>query len=128
MHLMGNSVDRYLVALDSKDWSTLASTLAEAPFERVGPFRDVISSKDGYVQFLDRVVTALEDYSVRPVRVVPADGAVFAEVLESFVFNEEKLEVPEVLVFDLAPDGLINRVQVYMMHTGEEPPVPGARA
>jgi hypothetical protein len=123
---MGNLVDQYLVSLDSKDWPGLGSTLAAA-FERVGPFRDIIDSKDGYVQFLDRVVTPLEDYHVRPVRVVPSDEVVFAEVVESFVYGE-KMEVPEVLVFDLAPDGLITRVQVYMMHAGQEPPVPGARA
>jgi hypothetical protein len=123
---MGNPVDTYLVALDSKDWAGLASTLASA-FERIGPFRDVIGSKDEYVQFLDRVVTPLEDYHLRPVRVAASDGAVFAEVVESFVHGD-KMEVPEVLVFDLGPEGLISRVQVYMMHAGQEPPVPGARA
>jgi len=123
---MGSLVDQYLVALDSKDWEGLASTLAPV-FERVGPFRDIIGSKDGYVQFLDRVVTPLEDYHLQPVRVVPSDGVVFAEVVESFVYGE-KMEVPEVLVFDVGTDGLIGRVQVYMMHVGQEPPVPGARA
>jgi hypothetical protein len=79
------------------------------------------------VQFLDRVVTPLEDYHLRPVRVAPSDGVVFAEVVESFVHGD-KMEVPEVLVFDLGADGLIHRVQVFMMHAGQEPPVPGARA
>ena len=123
---MGTPVDQYLVSLDGKDWEGLAATLGPV-CERIGPFRDVIGSKDEYVQFLDRVVTPLEDYHVRPVRVVPADGVVFAEVVESFVYGE-KMEVPEVLVFDLGSDGLISRVQVYMMHVGQEPPVPGARA
>jgi SnoaL-like domain len=123
---MATLIDQYLVALTGKDWAGLASTLAPV-FERVGPFRDVIGSRDEYVQFLDRVVTPLEDYNVRPVRVVPSDDVVFAEVVESFVYGE-KMEVPEVLVFDLGPDGLISRVQVYMMHVGQEPPVPGARA
>jgi hypothetical protein len=123
---MGTQVDTYFVALDRKDWAGLASTLAPA-FERVGPFQDVIGSKDEYVQFLDRVVTPLEDYHLRPVRVAPSDGVVFAEVVESFVHGD-KMEVPEVLVFDLGADGLINRVQVFMMHAGQEPPVPGARA
>jgi len=124
---MGTTVDQYLESLDGKDWAGLASTLAATDFERVGPFRDVIGSKDEYVQFLDRVVTPLEDYHVRPVRVAASEAVVFAEVVESFVHGE-KLEVPEVLVFDLGPDGLISRVQVYMMHVGQEPPVPGARA
>jgi hypothetical protein len=122
---MGNRVDDYLAAITNKDWAGLSSTLADV-FERIGPYRDVVGSKDEYVKFLERVVTPLEEYQVRAVRVAPSESVVFAEVVESFVHGE-RMDVPEVLVFDLAPDGLISRVQVYMMHEGE-PPVPGARA
>jgi hypothetical protein len=125
---MATSVERYLEALDTKDWAGLGSTLADSGFERVGPFRDVIDSKSGYVEFLDRVVSPLQDYRVIPHRSVPSEAVVYAEVVESFVFDGTPMEFPEVLVFDLAGDGLINRVQVYMMRPGEQPPVPGARA
>lgn len=128
MQLMEAVVERYMSALTSKDWARLSATLADSDFERVGPFEDRIASKAEYVDFLDRVVSPLQQYSVSARRSISSDGVVYAEIVESFTFGDTAMAYPEVLVFDLTGEGLIRRVQVYMMRPGEEPPVPGAKA
>jgi SnoaL-like domain len=125
---MAAAVERYLAALDERDWSGLAATLTDGEFERIGPFRDIVASKLAYVAFLERVVSALSGYRLVPERVADAELVVYAEVTESFVHEGERKAFPEVLVFDLADDGLIRRVQVYIMRPGEEPAVEGASA
>jgi hypothetical protein len=125
---MAAVVEQYLVALDKQDWAELAATLTQGDFERVGPFRDVVGSTSAYVAFLERVVSGLADYRLVADRVVTTERVVYAEVTESFVHAGEKMAFPEVLVFDLDEGGLINRVQVFMMRPGEEPPVEGASA
>jgi hypothetical protein len=128
IHIMATVVDRYIESLNRMDWVGLSSTITADGFERVGPFQDVVGSRGEYVEFLERVVSELENYQVRPRRLVPSEGVVYAEVVESFIFNGTPMAFPECLVFDLAGDGLISRVQVYMMRPGEQPSVPGARA
>lgn len=124
---MNRTVEQYLDALGKKEWSRLGGTLTQDRFERVGPFADVVHSSSDYVAFLDRVVTPLDQYRIEPRRAVEDDGVVYAEVTESFVHDGTKMEFPEVLVFDTR-DGLISRVQVYMMRPGDEPPIEGASA
>lgn len=118
---MAAVVDQYLAALDHQDWSGLAATLSDGEFERIGPYCDVVGSKSAYVAYLDRVISALPEYRLVPERVVSAERIVYAEITESCVHEGEKMAFPEVLVFDLDDDGLIRRVQVYMMQPGEEP-------
>jgi len=121
-------VEQYLEKLQAKEWTGLGATLAATGFERVGPFCDVIDGKDDYVRFLDGIVSTLDDYRVRARRISVSEGVVYAEVNESFVTDGTAMDFPEVLVFDIGDDGLITRVQVYMMHPGEEAPVPGGKA
>jgi hypothetical protein len=111
-------VEQYLVALDEQDWTGLARTLTDGDFERIGPFRDIVASKGEYVAFLEKQVSALAEYRIVPERIVSAERVVYAEVTESCVHAGEEKAFPEVLVFDLADDGLIRRVQVYMMRPG----------
>lgn len=128
MQLMAPVVEQYLAALTAKAWSDLAATLSADQFERVGPFQDIITAKERYVEFLDRVVSPLESYAVVCHRVTSSEHVDCAEVTESFVFEGVPMAFPEVLVFDLSEERLIRRVQVYMMRPGEEPPVAGAKA
>ena len=125
---MAAAVEQYLTALDKQDWPSLEATLTEGAFERVGPFRDIISIRHDYVEFLQRVVPPLADYHIAADRVVTAEGVVYAEIVESFVHAGTEFAYPEVLVFDLDGAGLIRRVQVFMMRPGEQPPVEGASA
>ncbi len=71
---MLNIVEEYLEKLQAKEWEGLGATLAAAGFERVGPFCDVIDSKEDYVRFLDGVVSTLDDYRVRPRRISVPGG------------------------------------------------------
>lgn len=125
---MRATVERYLKALEAKDWETFATTLAEKSFERIGPFCDVVDTKQAYVSFLSHVVGNLENYGIRVRRMQQSDRVVYAEINESFAVDGTKMDFPEVLVFDVDDDERIARVQVYMMRPGEEPPVTGARA
>jgi SnoaL-like domain len=120
-------VDDYLDALEAQDWTRLAATLSGTNFERIGPFCDVIGSVGEYVKFLEGVVPSLPGYRVAIRRKVESDQAVYVETTESFVYDGEAREFPEVLVFD-TDNGAITRVQVYMMRPGAEPSVAGGRA
>jgi hypothetical protein len=120
---MAAVVERYLAALDEQDWSRVAATLTDGDFERIGPYSDVVASKSEYVEFLERVVSALAEYRLVPQRVVSTELVAYAEITESCVLAGEEKTFPEVLVFDLADDGLIRRIQVYMMQPLEEPAV-----
>ncbi|MGA8725481.1 MAG: nuclear transport factor 2 family protein [Acidimicrobiales bacterium] len=118
---MTASVERYLAAMGAQDWSGLAATLTDGDFERIGPYCDVIPSKSEYVAYLDRVVSSLPEYRLTHDRMVSTEEVVYAEITESCVQAGERMAFPEVLVFDLADDGLIRRIQVYMMQPGDEP-------
>lgn len=125
---MPDAVARYLESLNAEDWEAMGATLTEGPFERVGPFCDVVADKAAYLGFLDEIVTTLGDYTVRTRRISATDGVVYAEINESFVFDGKRMEFPEVLAFDIGDDGLITRVQVYMMRPDDEAVVGGGRA
>lgn len=125
---MSTTVERYLDRLEAKDWPALAETLADSGFERVGPFSDLVVGKQPYLEFLEGIVSKLDEYTIRVRRIRAAEGTTFAEVNEAFFAEGAHMDFPEVLVFDHGPDGLITKVQVYLMRPGEEPPVPGGKA
>ena len=125
---MPDTVTRYLESLNAQDWEAMGATLTDGPFERVGPFCDVIADKAAYLEFLDGIVSTLENYTVRTRRVSVADGAVYAEINESFVLEGTRMDFPEILAFDIGGDGLITRVQVYIMRPDDEAAVGGGRA
>ena len=106
----------------------MGSTLTDGPFERVGPFCDVVDDKAAYLEFLDGIVSTLGEYTVRTRRISTAVDAVYAEINESFVLDGKHMDFPEVLAFDLGSDGLITRVQVYMMRRDDRALVGGGRA
>lgn len=125
---MPDAVTRYLESLNAQDWGAMATTLTDGAFERVGPFCDVVDDKAAYLEFLDKVVAKLGDYAVRTRRIADAGSAVYAEINETFVLDGKRMDFPEVLAFDLGSDGLITRVQVYMMRPDEGTVVGGGRA
>jgi predicted SnoaL-like aldol condensation-catalyzing enzyme len=122
-------VDEYLRCLGSHDWPGLARTIADQGLHRDGPFCDVIEGKDAYVAFLEGIVDKLPNYGLKVSRTSPlGDDLVYVECSETFDVDGVATEYPECLVFELADDGLIRKVSVFMKTPGGEAPVEGGRA
>jgi hypothetical protein len=122
------SVDDYLDRMAKHDWEGLGRTLTRGPFERVGPFRDVLTDTAAYVEFLGTVIPSLSGYRFENRRITAVERRVFAEVAEHFEVDGVMTEFPEVLVFELDDEELINHVSVYIMRPGDQPPVEGGSA
>jgi predicted ester cyclase len=123
------SVERYLDCLGRNDWDGLAATLSDGGVMRDGPFCDVVHGKDAYVSFLAGIVPALPGYTLEVDRISRAgENVAFVELSETFEVEGTTTEYPECLLFETAPDGLINKVSVFMKTPGGEAPVEGGRA
>jgi ketosteroid isomerase-like protein len=107
-------VRRYLDAMVAHDWDGLAACLAP-DVVRLGPFGDDYHGVAEYVPFLQRTLESLDGYEMRIDRVSEVGaGVVVAELSETVTFDGARLETPEALVFDLAPDGKIARVAIFL--------------
>jgi hypothetical protein len=124
-----SAVDEYLRCLGAQDWAGLAETIADEGLHRDGPFCDVVEGKEAYVRFLQRAVGSLSNYVLRVARVSPVgDRLVYVELSETFDVNGVPTEYPESITFELADDGRIREVSVFMKTPGGEAPVEGGRA
>ena len=109
------TVERYLACLAVHDWDGLAATIADDDLIRVGPFRDVVEGKQPYLKFLRGVFTSLKGYRLDVKRISHAsDRVCYVELSETFDIDGVPTDYPECLVFELNPDGLINRVSVFI--------------
>jgi ketosteroid isomerase-like protein len=108
------SVRRYLDTMVAHDWEGLAACL-DPGIVRVGPFGDDYHGVDGYLRFLRSTLESLEGYvmTVERVLAVGAD-VVLAELSETVTMDGARVETPEALVFDLASDGRVARVAIYL--------------
>jgi ketosteroid isomerase-like protein len=108
-------VRRYLDTMVARDWDGLAACLVPA-VERLGPYGDDYRGIDEYLPFLRATLESLEGYVMRVDRVLAVDSAVVvAELSETVTIGGGgRLETPEALVFDLAPDGRIARVAIFL--------------
>ena len=91
------------------DWDAMAACVTD-DLVRTGPFCDTYSGKDEYVRFISGLLPQLPDYAMKVDRVVYADGVAMAELTESVGGTD----TPESLVFDLAGDGRIARISIYI--------------
>jgi ketosteroid isomerase-like protein len=110
---MAASVTRYLDALARRDWTALAACLT-ADVVRVGPYNDVYDGRDAYVAFLAQTLAALRGYELRVTRLIDGGDTVVAELSESVDLPQGRQRTDEAIVFDLAPDGLVRRVGVFL--------------
>ncbi len=125
------SVEDFVESYRAHDWDRLAGCLSDRGFERIGPYLDVIGSKDEYVAFLQRVVPTLGPrYELAPVRITRGeDGATaFAELIERVEIDGVLTDIPEVIVFDLAGDGRIGRMRLFLQQPGGTAPAGGRDA
>jgi ketosteroid isomerase-like protein len=114
-------VRRYLDAMVAHDWEGLARCL-DPDVVRLGPFGDDYRSVDAYVPFLRATLESLDGYVMRVDRVVAVSAdVVMAELSETVTIDGTRLETPEALVFDLAPDGRIARVAIYLRRSFTPP-------
>jgi hypothetical protein len=107
-------VEGYLEAVAAQDWDRLRASVT-ADVVREGPFGDVYSGVDPYVEFLSALMPTLPGYSMELARVTYVDGGrrAFAELSETVELDGTSTVTPEVLVFDVDADGLITHVAIY---------------
>ena len=91
------------------DWAAMAACVTD-DVERTGPFCDVYKGKDAYVAFISELMPALGGYAMKVDRVVYAGDVAVAELTETV----DGTDTPESLVFDLADDGRIARISIYI--------------
>jgi limonene-1,2-epoxide hydrolase len=122
-------VEEYLSAFAARDWPRFAAVLADENLRRVGPFMDVIESKEDYVDFLSNLMPTLINYEVRVDRISAMDSRRFlVELSEIFDVNGVRSEYPQADLFEVDPAGKICGVSIFMKTPGSEPPVEGASA
>jgi hypothetical protein len=107
-------VERYLGAVAGQDWETFAATITD-DIVRIGPFGDVYSGRDSYVEFLSALMPNLPGYSMDVARVSYLDDGAraVAELSETVEVDGSPLVTPEALLFDLTPEGLVKRVEIF---------------
>ena len=91
------------------DWDAMAACVTD-DLVRTGPFCDTYRGKTEYVAFISKLMPELGGYAMRVDRVVYADSVALAELTESV----DGTDTPESLVFDLADDGRIARISIYI--------------
>jgi ketosteroid isomerase-like protein len=107
-------VRTYLDAMVAHDWDGLAACLVP-DVVRLGPYGDDYRGADDYVAFLRRTIERLEGYVMRVDRVTATGaGVAVAELSETVTIDGTRLETPEALVFDLASDGRIAKVAIFL--------------
>jgi ketosteroid isomerase-like protein len=105
-------VQRYLDGLAAADWDAVAASLAP-DVERVGPYRDAVSGRERYAEFLQNTISALSGYVLVVADVIADGNRVAVELSETVDDGDDRLHTDETVVFDVA-DGLISRVAVYL--------------
>jgi hypothetical protein len=122
-------VDEYLRTFAARDWDGFAAILADENLRRVGPFMDVIESKEDYVEFLRHLMPTLINYEVRVDRVEECGPKRFlVELSEIFDVEGVRTEYPQADLFEVDGAGKISGVSIFMKTPYSKPPVAGASA
>ncbi len=115
---MADIVERYLDAIVSHDWDVVGQCVAD-DIVRVGPYGDRYDGRDDYLAFIADTMPKLEGYSMELHRVTYANARLaFAELSETVQFDGAPMLTPEVLVFALATDRRIARVDIFIQTLG----------
>jgi hypothetical protein len=123
------AVEEYLRAFAARDWEAFSAVLSDESLRRVGPFMDVIESRDDYVEFLRNLMPTLINYEVRVDRVSPTgSGRFLVELSEIFDVEGVRTEYPQADLFEVDATGKISGVSIFIQTPGRQPPVAGASA
>lgn len=104
---------RYLDRLRDHDWTAMADCL-HPEVVRVGPFGDVYTPRDPYVEFLSTLLPSLVSYTMSVGRTVARDSVVMVQLTETMEFDGSPDVTHEVLAFDTDSAGLITRIEIYI--------------
>src|SRR6478609_5530109 len=111
---MADVVERYLRAVASQDWDVVDECIAD-DVVRVGPHRDHYAGREEYLAFIADLMPKLKGYAMKLDRVTYAsDALAFVELRETVEVDGKPMVTPEVLVFELAGDGRIARVDIFI--------------
>jgi len=114
-------VEQYFELLIAHDFDRLADLLTD-DIVRIGPFGDMKSPLVPYLEFLADLMPRLPGYAMDVHRVMYSDGVAVAEITETIEVDGTKIPTPEALVFDLAPDGRIRKIQIYIQRLDDDAP------
>src|SRR6202034_3898502 len=99
-------VDEYLRTFAAFDWEGFAAILADEDLRRVGPFMDVIETKQDYVDFLSKLMPTLLNYEVRVDRISDCGAKRFlVELSEIFDVDGVRTEYPQADLFEVNAAG-----------------------
>jgi hypothetical protein len=125
------AVEDYLEYYGTHQWEQLRTVFDAADFKRTGPYLDVFTDVDKYVDFLEEVVPTMgAEYELQVERIIyTPDGKVaFAQLIEHLELDGAMTDIPEAIVFDFNDDGLIRRMSLYLKQPGGLAPVGGEDA
>ena len=96
------------------DWDGMGACLAD-DVVRVGPYLDTYRGRADYVAFIAALLPSLPGYSMDVTRIVASGSVVTAQLAETVDDpSGAPLRTPEALVFDIADDGRIARIEVFI--------------
>ena len=106
-------IERYLAAVAGQDWATFSDCITDDVC-RIGPFGDTYEGKEAYRTFLRDLMPTLAGYRMEVDRVIELGSTAVAELSETVEFGGTPVKTPESLVFDLADDGRIRHIAIYI--------------
>jgi hypothetical protein len=125
------AVEDYISSYGAHQWEQLRTVFDHSDFKRTGPYLDVFTDVDKYVDFLEEVVPTMgADYELQVERIVyaPGEKVAFGQLIEHLELDGVMTDIPETIIFDLNDDGLIRRMSLYLKQPGGLAPVGGKDA
>jgi ketosteroid isomerase-like protein len=113
-------VERFLHSMTCHEWDAMGSCLTDDVI-RIGPYGDEYRGRDEYVEFIANLLPSLRGYVMELGRVLYVGSVATAQLSETVEVDGRPLRTPEALVFDLASDGRIARIEVYTQTLGFGP-------
>jgi len=110
------AVRQYLDGLVRNDWAGVTDCL-HPEVVRVGPFNDLYSPRDRYVDFLASLLPSLVGYGMEIQRVVADGSVVMVQLTETMEIGGSEDVTHEVLVFETDPDLLITRIDIFIQRS-----------
>jgi hypothetical protein len=125
------SVEDYVEFYGSHQWDKLRGVFDTGDFKRTGPYMDVFTDVNAYVDFLEGVVPTMgAEYELQVERIVyaPDHKVAFGQFIEHLEVDGTMKDIPETIVFDLNDEGRIRRMSLYLKQPEGLAPVGGEDA